>query len=159
MTHKDRKRMISFLPLLIHFHGITFYMWDSKVSKLSHSYAVKVSPDNPFYFPCRAQWFGVYILDSRSSTLKVETHRARQRTGPEEGLQAEVGASELFFAEDWPTWEEITEVMGNGDAGMRIPVSCSPGRLTHFCPCHGSHPVTHELCPMMQGKFSTRGVN
>lgn len=36
-------------------------------------------------------------------TIKVETHRARQRMHPGESLHADVRAFEPFFEEDWPT--------------------------------------------------------
>lgn len=108
MALEGRKGMISLLPLLIQFHGVTSYMCNSNISKLNHSYAVKVSPDKLSYCPCRARWFGVSIPDSRSSMLKVDPR----------GKSASWGrAFESFFAEDWPNLRRNNR--SDGECGCR----------------------------------------
>lgn len=97
-----------------------------------------------FYFPCRVQWFGVYTPDSRSGTLKVETHRARQRMGPEESLQAEVGASEPFLAEDCPNLRRNNKSDGEWRCRDENPSVLLTGKTHSLLSLSRSHPMTHE---------------
>lgn len=139
-------------------------MWDSKVGRSSQD-----SPWKSFLvILVEHVWF-----DNTSLTRCLTQSRWRP-TGPGKGCtQGKVympmwGHSSRSLKRTGQPQQEITGVVGDGDAGMRIPVSCSPGRLTPFCPVEISYPIPHkqvrhslrswklmELCPTMRGEFST----
>lgn len=93
-----------------------------------------------------AHELGVHTPDARSCPPKVETHRARQRTDPEESVQADVWTFELFpFGGVRPT-PRSNSGSGGKWFGDEKPSVLLTSKTLPSVPTHVPRPMAQNRC-------------